>query len=75
MPGGTEHTAGGKVGDVTLVDAAKSIKLEEFTSIHRKPCVRDSFLTGIGTGVAIGSTRLIWRGTPTAFPHCRFSMY
>lgn len=61
MAGGTEHTAGGKVGDVTIVDAAKSIKLEEFTSFHKKPCVRDSLLTGIGSGFAIGSVRLIWK--------------
>lgn len=61
LPGGTANTAGGKVEDVTVVDAAKSIKLEEFSQIHRKPCVKDSLLTGIGTGFAMGSVRAIWR--------------
>ena len=63
MAGGTEHTAGGKVGDVTITDAAKTIKWEEFKSLHKKPCVRDSLLAGIGTGFAFGSVRAIWRGT------------
>lgn len=61
MAGGTEHTAGGKVGDVTLVDAAKSISRDDWTKFHRKPCVKDSLLTGIGAGAAMGGARAIWR--------------
>lgn len=62
MAGGTEHTAGGKAEDVTLTDAAKTITREDWTKFHRKPCVKDSFLTGIGSGFAVGSARAIWRG-------------
>lgn len=63
MAGGTEHTAGGKVGDVTLVDAAKSITREDWSKFHRKPCVKDSLLTGIGAGAAMGGARAIWKST------------
>jgi len=63
MPGGTEHTAGGRVADVGVVDAAKSIKLEDWNDLPKKPCVRDSFLTGIGAGFSMGAVRAIWRGT------------
>ncbi|KAF1352348.1 hypothetical protein BDV97DRAFT_292984 [Delphinella strobiligena] len=61
MAGGTEHTAGGKQVDVGVVDAAKTITKEDWTKFHRKPCVKDSFLTGIGTGAAVGGVRAIWR--------------
>lgn len=71
MAGGTEHTAGGKQVDVGVVDAAKTITKEDWTKFHKKPCVKDSFLTGIGTGAAVGGVRAIWRGmqhhiTPSA---------
>ena len=62
MAGGTEHTAGGKTVDVGLVDAAKSISRDDWTKLHRKPCVKDSLLTGIGAGFAVGGARAIWRG-------------
>ncbi|KAF2717232.1 hypothetical protein K431DRAFT_288761 [Polychaeton citri CBS 116435] len=63
MPGGTEHTAGGKLPDVTLSSAVSSIKLEEFQSIHKKPCVRDSLMPGIGGGFALGGLRAIFGAT------------
>lgn len=63
MAGGTEHTAGGKTVDVGLVDAAKTITRDDWTKFHRKPCVKDSFLTGIGAGAAVGGMRAIWRGS------------
>ena len=65
MAGGTEHTAGGKTVDVGLVDAAKTISKDDWTKLHRKPCVKDSLLTGIGAGAAMGGARAIWRGTNT----------
>ena len=72
MPGGTQHTAGGKVDEeVRLSDAAKTIKLEDWSNLPKKPCVRDSLLTGIGSGFAIGATRAIWRGTPICGPSRR----
>lgn len=65
MPGGTAHTAGGEKledGKVTLGTAFDSIKWEEFKGIHKKPCVRDSFLTGIGSGAGIGGLRFLFGG-------------
>ncbi|KAF2234741.1 hypothetical protein EV356DRAFT_514879 [Viridothelium virens] len=55
MPGGTQNTAGGQVKPVSAVDAAKTIKLEDFREIHKKPCVRDTFLTSIPSSLAIGA--------------------
>lgn len=62
MAGGTEHTAGGKVGDVTFSDAVKSIKREDWDKFAQKPCVRDSLMTGIGAGASMGAVRAIWKG-------------
>ncbi|KAH0285499.1 hypothetical protein KCU62_g7466, partial [Aureobasidium sp. EXF-3399] len=56
-----QHTAGGSAADVTLADAAKSIKIEDFANLPKKPCVRDSLLTGITAGFVVGSSRAIWR--------------
>lgn len=58
----SQHTAGGSAADVTLTDAAKSIKMEDFAAFPKKPCVRDSLLTGITAGFVVGSSRAIWRG-------------
>lgn len=58
----SQHTAGGSAGDVTLADAAKTISAESFVNLPRKPCVKDSLLTGMTAGFAVGSTRAIWRG-------------
>jgi len=64
LPGGSGlNTAGGKIKDAGVFDALKSIKISEFKEVHRKPCVRDSFLTGIGGGFGIGGVRAIWGGT------------
>ena len=63
IPGGTENTAGGKAPAIPGVfDVAKSIKYDEFKEIHKKPCVRDSFLTGIASGFGIGGIRAIVGG-------------
>ena len=66
MPGGTEHTAGGQAKPVRAVDAAKSIKLEDFKEIHKKPCVRDAFLTGIPSGAAAGVVSAVLGGASPA---------
>ena len=58
----SQHTAGGSAADVTHADAAKSIKIEDFANLPKKPCVRDSLLTGITAGFVVGSSRAIWRG-------------
>ena len=63
MPGGTENTAGGKQGEITMEKVAKSIKLEDFKKVHKQPCVRDSLLLGIGGGFGFGGIRAILGGT------------
>lgn len=63
LPGGSGlNTAGGKTKEAGVFDALKSIKVTEFTEVHKKPCVRDSLLTGIGGGFGIGGVRAIWGG-------------
>ncbi|KAI4719213.1 hypothetical protein E4T48_04498 [Aureobasidium sp. EXF-10727] len=57
----SQHTAGGSAADVTITDAAKTIKMEDFAALPKKPCVRDSLLTGITAGFVVGSSRAIWR--------------
>jgi len=71
LPAGAGHnTAGGKVQEAGVVDALKSIKPNEFKEVHKKPCVRDALLTGIGGGFGIGSVRAIWGCTL-----CYWSLY
>ncbi|KAK6443722.1 hypothetical protein LTR95_000549 [Oleoguttula sp. CCFEE 5521] len=57
MPGGTQHTAGGAVVEPTLVNAFGTVKLEEFRELHKRPCVRDALMVGIGAGAGVGGIR------------------
>jgi len=66
MPGGTENTAGGKTKDIGIGDAIEAIKLEDFTVFHKKPCVRDALMVGIGSGFGVGGVRaLVGRTGPS----------
>lgn len=62
LPGGNANTAGGQVRSAGVLDALKTIKVDEFKEIHKKPCVRDAFLPGIGAGFAVGGIRAIMGG-------------
>jgi len=62
LPGGSANTAGGRPKDAGLIDAVKTVKLEEFTEIHKKPCVRESLLTGILSGFGMGGVRAVLGG-------------
>jgi cytochrome c oxidase assembly protein subunit 20 len=62
LAGGTENTAGGQTKDIGLGDAFEAIKLEEFTEIHKKPCVRDALMVGIGSGFGVGGVRALVGG-------------
>lgn len=62
MSGGTENTAGGKEPEVSIANAVSMIKLDEFGEIHKKPCNRQAFMTGIGAGFALGALRSILGG-------------
>lgn len=71
----SQNTAGGSAGDVTLADAAKAISADSFVNLPKKPCVRDSLLTGMTAGFAVGSTRAIWRGMSHSPPPACFCPY
>ena len=62
LPGGTINTAGGKVRETSILEAAKTIKLRDFRELHKKPCARESFLVGIGAGFGIGGLRAVMGG-------------
>jgi cytochrome c oxidase assembly protein subunit 20 len=65
MPGGSAHTAGGTPADggvkVTYWEALKTIRPSDYLTFHKKPCVRDGQLTGIGTGFAFGGIAAVLR--------------
>lgn len=63
LAGGTQNTAGGKIPEVSIAAAFDGgLKLSDFTELPKRPCVRDSFLTGLGSGFALGGVRFIFRG-------------
>jgi cytochrome c oxidase assembly protein subunit 20 len=64
MPGGTAHTAGGERVDdkgPTYIDAVRSLPAEYYLTFYKRPCVRDSQLTGIGAGFVGGSIAAVMR--------------
>jgi cytochrome c oxidase assembly protein subunit 20 len=46
----------------SLVEAAKTIKGEDFLNIAQVPCARQGLITGIASGAAIGGLRWVWIG-------------
>lgn len=48
----------------TLVDAAKTIKTEDFdlSKLGGQPCVRNALLPGIGGGIGVGALRFMFGG-------------
>lgn len=62
LSGGTMNTAGGNIRETSILEAAKTIKLGDFKDLHKKPCVRDSFLVGIGAGFGVGGLRAVIGG-------------
>lgn len=61
------NTAGGRTKEASYFDALRSIKSSDFQEVHKKPCVRDALLTGIGGGFGIGGVRAVLGGT-LAYP-------
>lgn len=62
FPGGSINTAGGQTRNANVLDALKSVRLTDFKEVHRKPCVRDALLPGIGAGFVMGGIRAIMGG-------------
>ena len=73
LPGGSLNSAGGKPKEPSLIEALKAVRLGEFREVHKKPCVRDALLTGIGTGFGIGGIRAIMGGKDYLSILCAFS--
>jgi cytochrome c oxidase assembly protein subunit 20 len=63
LPVGSVNTAGGRTPDAGIAEIVKSITLEDFRTVHTKPCVRDSLLMGILGGFGVGGVRAILGGT------------
>ena len=62
LPGGGLNTAGGKAKEADLLEAIKTVRLDELKEVHKKPCARDALLTGIGAGFGMGGLRMIMGG-------------
>lgn len=63
LPGANANTAGGRPPQyATLADAFKTVRLEHLKEVHKKPCARESFLTGIGAGFVVGGARAVLGG-------------
>jgi len=73
LPGGGLNTAGGRPKDAGLLEAMKSVRLQELKEVHKKPCVRDALLTGIGAGFGIGGIRVIMGGKCCRSPNSTLS--
>ncbi|KAG6357803.1 hypothetical protein INS49_013682 [Diaporthe citri] len=43
----------------TVGEAFKTIKSDDILKVHQAPCSRDGFITGIGSGAAVGFLRYI----------------
>lgn len=68
FPGGSINTAGGQTRNANVLDALKSVRLTDFKEVHRKPCVRDALLPGIGAGFVMGGIRAIMGGMLNIVP-------
>lgn len=58
-----QNTAGRRPPNVSLTEAAKTVRAEDFKNIHNYPCVREALLTSIGGGFAVGGTRMLFGST------------
>lgn len=69
MPGGTAHTAGGQrpeAESLTYFEVVRQLPAGYYLNFHKRPCVRDSQLTGISSGFVAGFLGAIVRST--SFP-------
>ena len=58
-PVSTEEEAEEASKQVSYVDAARSIKLEDFSNVHHTPCFRNAMLPGIAGGMGVGAIRFL----------------
>jgi cytochrome c oxidase assembly protein subunit 20 len=48
--------------DVSYSDVIGTVSVSEISSFYKKPCARESLLTGIGAGFGIGGVRAVFGG-------------
>jgi cytochrome c oxidase assembly protein subunit 20 len=53
--------------DVSYSEVIGSVSLSEMSNIHKRPCARESLLTGIGVGFGVGGLRGVLKGTEPCF--------
>ncbi|KAL8683052.1 MAG: hypothetical protein Q9186_000962 [Xanthomendoza sp. 1 TL-2023] len=77
LPGANANVLAEKHTEPAIVDALKTIKLEDFKEVHKKPCTREGFLTGIGAAFATGGVQAILGGlwAVGAFAFGSFAMH
>lgn len=56
----------------TVGEAFKTIKSDDILKVHQAPCSRDGFITGIGSGAAVGFLRYIIGGEDSSLSRVRF---
>ncbi|KAJ6083410.1 hypothetical protein PENARI_c008G01836 [Penicillium arizonense] len=48
--------------DASYSEIIGSVSLSEFSTIHKRPCARESLMTGIGVGFGVGGLRGVLKG-------------
>ncbi|KAL8708022.1 MAG: hypothetical protein Q9220_007018 [cf. Caloplaca sp. 1 TL-2023] len=74
LPGANINTAGGRPAQAGIVDALKMIRLSDFREVHKKPCTREGFLTGIGAAFGVGGIRAILGEPAPVFTACSWAV-
>ena len=50
--------------DVSYSEIIGSVSLSEMSNVHKRPCARESLMTGIGVGFGVGGLRGVLKGRP-----------
>ena len=53
--------------DVSYSEIIGTFPVSEMTTLHKRPCARESLLTGIGVGFGVGGLRGVLKGISTFF--------
>lgn len=78
MPGGTAHTAGGERIDgdgPRYIDVVRNLPADYYLNFYKRPCVRDSQLTGIGAGFVGASLAAVMRSKWNILPFLHSNIY
>jgi len=67
LPAGSGQNTAGSVSNtnpesLNITNAVKTVRLQDFKQVHMYPCVRESFLMGIGGAFGVGSLRAVLGG-------------